>query len=142
MLIRIEDVIVKPYVRMTRRGKFVKKDAMEYLASKEELQTKIKSYMNNHDLSMLPSHTPLEILIFFNVPSSQGHRCDIDNLAKAVLDACNHIVFEDDRWVDDIYARRFINDHNSVKIDVRTMDPNLNPTGYAWQLEQWAKESE
>lgn len=93
---------VKPYVRMTRRGKYVNAQAQQYLASKDALRLQLKSGMQHSGYERL-GREPLRVEITFG---SVNHRQDLDNLVKAVLDACNGIVWEDDRWVDMIEARR------------------------------------
>ncbi len=93
---------VKPYVRMTRRGKYVNPQAQQYLASKEALCWQLKGGMIAEEYPRL-GREPLRVEITFGWVN---HRQDLDNLVKAVLDACNGIVWEDDRWVDVIEARR------------------------------------
>lgn len=104
----IPDIIVKPYVRMTRKGMWVSEQAQEYLASKGRLAAHIKEQMNLQDKESMPRKTPLKIVIRLYAPTDPGHKCDFDNQVKAILDACNGNAFPDDRWVDQIDARRFI----------------------------------
>ena len=47
-----------------------------------------------------------EIRLF--APQNLGYKSDLDNIVKAVLDACQGTVFKDDRWVDYIEAVRYI----------------------------------
>jgi hypothetical protein len=42
MRLEIPDIVVKPYVRMTRRGKFVDKQAQEYLANTADFKYREK----------------------------------------------------------------------------------------------------
>ena len=107
----IEDVSIKPYVRMTKRGKWVKPQAKEYLASKSNLQWKIKEAMQEHGYRMMPEKEPLYVSAIVLVHTSQGHRADLDNILKAILDACNGIVYPDDRWIDSIDIDRKIGDN-------------------------------
>ena len=101
---------VKPYVRMTQRSKFVNPQAKEYLASKAALQLQIKAAMMEHGYQMLPGQTPLWVCIDVTVPTSQGHRADVDNICKSLMDACNGILWPDDRWVDDVGIKRTFGD--------------------------------
>jgi len=94
---------IKPYVRMTQRGKFVKKNAQEYLASKEAIRWQLRQQMEEGQ--MLPERTPLAVCLVFNYDGG-FHNRDLDNTVKAALDAAQGIVFPDDRWVDVIYAKR------------------------------------
>jgi Holliday junction resolvase RusA-like endonuclease len=140
MRLIIENIIIKPYVRMTQRGKFVKKDAQEYLASKEELQLKIKSYMNKHDLDKFPEKTPLTFSMSVHVPTSQGFRADLDNIIKAVADACNDIVYPDDRYINKIDAARWIDNKNYLvlRIDELADDPPPEQDEVeVWDLDKW-----
>jgi len=108
MIIVVKDYVIKPYVRMTRKGKFCSPQAKEYLASKEGLQLHYHSIMNQHGYERLRDKKPIWIMMKVIVPSAQGHRADLDNIIKAVLDAGNGILYSDDRWIDSIEATREI----------------------------------
>lgn len=108
IILSLPGVSIKPYVRMTKRGKYVDPQALEYLASKDTLAFEIRQAMQAAYYDPFPAQTPLQVHISVTVPSSQGHRADIDNIAKAILDACNKIVFPDDRWIDTLYIKRKI----------------------------------
>jgi len=109
----------KPYVRMTQAGKWVKPEAKAYLASKQSLGLQFTAAMV--DRTMIPRGVPLavEICITHN---GGFHHCDLDNQAKAILDAAQGIVFEDDRWVDSLKAKRERGDCDLVQLYVRTME--------------------
>lgn len=102
----IAGAIVKPYVRMTQRGKWVKPEAQAYLTSKAALALQIKTAMNAAGKSMLPEKTPFSVFVWITTPTSQGHRADLDNIFKAIMDACNGVAFPDDRWVDSFTVNR------------------------------------
>lgn len=107
----------KPYVRMTRRGKWVKPQAQEYLSSKDRLQWQLALRMAAEQWERIPRGIPLRISIWI---SPVDHRRDLDNEIKALLDAAQGIVFEDDRWVDDITAGRS-GTGNGIQMSVGTM---------------------
>lgn len=92
-----------PYVRMTQRGKFVHSRAQEYLAELERLGWALRGQMEHNRWARLPERTPLTVTIRFD---HINRRADLDNLAKAVLDACNKIVWPDDRWIDALTVSR------------------------------------
>jgi crossover junction endodeoxyribonuclease RusA len=92
-----------PYVRMTQRGKFVRPEAKRYLASKDALALQMRSQMGSHTPL---GREPLVVHLEFWYASGPDHRRDLDNEIKAVLDAGNGIVWEDDRWIDVIVASR------------------------------------
>lgn len=85
---------IVPYVRMTQRGKYVKKGAQDYLSSKASLGYAFKKQMEEY--LKINDKTPFEIEIEYYAPNI--FQFDLDNLVKAVLDAGNGIIYTDDRW--------------------------------------------
>ncbi len=121
-MIRFEIVgKIKPYVRMTQRGKFVRTrngkptQAAEYLDSREALQWQFKAQMVGREMF---GREPLcvSITVFY-----QGgyHNHDLDNVIKAILDAMNGIVYPDDQWIDAICAVRGSADDEELSAVVR-----------------------
>lgn len=92
-----------PYVRMTQRGKFVDPAAKRYLASKEAIALQLRSQMRGREPF---GREPLVVALWFHYVDGADHRRDLDNEIKAVLDAANGIVYEDDRWIDVVQAMR------------------------------------
>jgi Holliday junction resolvase RusA-like endonuclease len=88
---------------MTRRGKFVNKEAKESLTSQEAMSWQIKSQRNGSD--MLPARTPLRATLIVEQPRGL-HKFDLDNLLKATIDAAQGIAFENDLWIDELHAIR------------------------------------
>jgi Holliday junction resolvase RusA-like endonuclease len=103
---------IVPYVRMTRRGKFVRPRAKRYLASKDRIGWQLKVQMQN--CAMLPERTSLRAILSFELPAP--HRCDIDNQIKAVLDAAQGIVYRDDRWIDAVTAVRCKSERHHTRL--------------------------
>jgi len=95
---------IKPYVRMTQRGKWVDAQAKEYLASKQHLAWQMPEQMQDNEWELVARGVPLGAVM---VIQPALHNCDLDNLAKAILDAARGIVFEHDRWVDAVIAVRY-----------------------------------
>lgn len=104
---------IKPYVRMTRRGKWGSPQAQEYLASKAAIQMQLKEQIQRgaDTKNRFPAlgRVPIRVRLWIRV-SERLHTKDLDNQIKAVLDACNGIVWADDRWIDDIAAVRYLLD--------------------------------
>ena len=100
-----------PAVRMTQRGKYVKPQAQRYLAYKDIVgwtaSAKIKT----------PMEGPVGIEIRV-VWSGKGHKADIDNLTKGIMDAVNMIVWHDDKQVDVIRTQREIGEPERVEVRV------------------------
>ena len=93
---------IKPYVRMTRRGKWVDQQAQEYLASQDDIRWQLALQGRP---ALLPAKTPLNVSLVFTFPGG-WHNADLDNQIKAVLDAAKGIVWKDDRWIDSLYGAR------------------------------------
>lgn len=94
----------KPFVRMTQRSKYADPQAQAYLASKDALGFQLLAQMAAAEWEMIPRSVRLAVAI---VIQPVRHNCDLDNQVKAVLDAAQGVVFEDDRWVDAIIACRY-----------------------------------
>lgn len=91
---------ITPYVRMTNKGKWVDERAKQYLASQEAIAWQFKEQCT----TMLPERRPIRVAIEIQTPTP--YTGDLDNLVKALLDSAQGIVFKNDCWVSEIYARR------------------------------------
>jgi Holliday junction resolvase RusA-like endonuclease len=111
----------KPYVRMTQRSKWVDPQAIEYLASKRQLQWQMREQMREQNWEMIPRGIPLGVMIGI---CPVLHNMDLDNQVKALLDAAQGVVFEDDRWVDLIAAVRLDMGKDEAFLLVRPLAEN------------------
>jgi crossover junction endodeoxyribonuclease RusA len=109
----------KPYVRMTQRGKWVKPQAREYLASKDRLAQQFQEQLAGN-WSCVERGTPLRIEIAIT-HAGGFHNRDLDNEIKAILDAAQGVVFDDDRWVDLIVAARGLGEREQIAIQVHPL---------------------
>ena len=109
---------IKPAVRMTQRGKWVKADAQEYLASKDAIGWQLKEQMQHRGWTMLPDEIPLVLLVEFTLPGWL-QRADLDNQIKTVADSAQGIVIVNDRWINEIRATRRIGDDYSTSVTIR-----------------------
>ena len=99
---------IVPYTRVTQRSKHGPR-AMRYFTSQEKIGYQLKHQMRDNEWDMLPTSTPLRVEI--HIFRKGGlHTCDLDNQAKAILDAAQGIVFKNDLWIDDIEALRQLSD--------------------------------
>jgi Holliday junction resolvase RusA-like endonuclease len=96
---------VKPYTRMTQRGKWASPQAQEYLDSQHALGLQLRHQMAEHGWEMLPGQTPLRVRMHFEFPGGMNNM-DLDNLIKSILDSANGVVYPDDRWINKIEASR------------------------------------
>lgn len=110
---------IKPYVRMTQRGKFVSPQAQEYLRSRAATQWQLKEQMRGRD--MPPDRTPLVAHIEM-VMEGGLHRPDLDNQVKALLDAAQGIVFRNDLWIDEVHAERRLGNGYFVRLVITVLE--------------------
>lgn len=69
-----------------------------------------------------PWYGPFEVRIWTSVlPERRGHH-DVDNIAKACLDALNGVFWRDDRQVVRLVSERFRGEANEIAIRVRPLD--------------------
>jgi len=107
---------IKPYVRMTQRGKFVKKEAQDYLASKAALGYALRVQMQQAEAQPLEQAQTFELTMRYLAPDV--YRYDLDNVIKAVLDAAQNIVFPDDRYCIDIVASKARAVHFRLEMEI------------------------
>mgnify|MGYP005860227411 CR=1 FL=1 len=65
---------------------------------------------------LAPFREHLAVRLSFVLPTRR--RVDLDNLSKAVLDACNGIVWIDDRQVTELHLRKTVGEDAGVTINV------------------------
>ncbi|GGD01273.1 RusA family crossover junction endodeoxyribonuclease [Aquisalinus flavus] len=74
-----------------------------------------------------PYYGPFEVRIWTSkLPDMRGAH-DVDNVAKACLDALNGVFWRDDRQVVRLISERFTGDANEIAIRVRPLDSELEP---------------
>ena len=93
---------IVPYTRMTQ-GSLWTERSKRYLASQDALRVQMQAGMARNGWAMYQKGIPLRVRIHFWWCL---HNRDIDNETKAVLDAAKGVLFADDRWVDEIVAKR------------------------------------
>ena len=111
---------IKPYVRMTQRGKWVRPEAQEYLDSKTAIGLQLRQQMAANDWQMLPPKTPLVVRATFQLGGAV-HVADIDNQCKGLIDSAQGIVFKDDRWIDRLTAERCKGDDYLTVLQVEAL---------------------
>ena len=119
--------LLQPYVRMTQRSMFVNKYAKQYLSSKANLKELIAYELLGVQTHMYVKKVKVggqkvDVESYYAIPPKTIFRMgaqiiypigklkrkqDVDNLLKAILDAGNELIYEDDRWCDNAYVNRF-----------------------------------
>ena len=87
-----------PAVRMTQRSKFTKQ-SKRYLSYKAQVGYIARSKYNKKPVKG-------DVRVEVNIYLRGGVQGDIDNYFKAITDSLNDIVYEDDRQVKEMQARK------------------------------------
>jgi Holliday junction resolvase RusA-like endonuclease len=112
---------IKPYVRMTRRSKFVNRQAVAYNTDQMRVKWELRDQMTRSGWEMIPRGRPLAIGVLITM-TGRLHCQDADNQLKGVIDALQGVVFENDLWVDFANVYRKIGDSDLVEVHVGTID--------------------
>jgi Holliday junction resolvase RusA-like endonuclease len=109
-----------PYTRMTQRSKWTRR-SQRYLKSQHAMRRVFaQQWGNRPPLSKQPFR--VVILIEMKKGKHRGlHRQDLDNQAKAIIDAAQSVVFVDDRWMDWQTQRRKIGEVDRVVLSVKPL---------------------
>jgi len=106
--------------RFARQGAFVRTFTPEKTASYENL-VKVKAEEAMHGRQIFEGAVSVEISLFITPPASWSQRKqrealggailptskpDVDNCLKGIMDACNEIVFMDDKQAVDVLVRK------------------------------------
>lgn len=124
--------LLQPYVRMTQRSMFVNKYAKLYLSSKANLRELLAFELKDkarfksvkkvkvggqrvevNSTYVIPVKTAFTVEASVVYPKGKLKRKqDLDNILKALLDAGNELIYEDDRWCDSVNIKRLEIDNN------------------------------
>jgi len=110
-VLQFTDIELIPYVRMTQRTRFTDKYAIRYREQQQLIRQLIALDLASQGLPLagedyaIPKDIPFSAHIFIYT-AKPLHRCDLDNQVKAVLDACQKVVYPNDSQCDSIAAIR------------------------------------
>lgn len=85
-----------PYVRMTQRGKYVKKRAQRYLSYKDTVGWAYKANRGPKMNGDIEIHVTVYL---YGKTTPMGMDGDVDNYIKTAMDSLNKIAYDDDRQV-------------------------------------------
>lgn len=94
--------IPKARARVVAGGAFTPKSTRQYERSIG--QAALFGLMARQSVASWPLDARYRVSIVATFPTR--HRCDIDNVAKAVLDGCNGVLWDDDSQVDALSIER------------------------------------
>jgi Holliday junction resolvase RusA-like endonuclease len=106
---------VKPYVRMTKNGKWVDPQAQQYIANQTEIKYSLKGQMTGEIFDKVP-------ICISGAIFSKSRKGDLDNIVKAVLDAMQGIVFTNDLWIDRIVFTRKFEKFDAFAVNVEKLE--------------------
>jgi Holliday junction resolvase RusA-like endonuclease len=119
MIIKM-DVI--PYVRMTQRSKYVDDRAIAYQDWMAHFRIEIHKKLMKQNYPQLLKKQPMYAMIYF-YEKKVRHNRDLDNMLKAVMDACQGVLFRNDMWFDQIETVRVASeDGPAVIIELGYLD--------------------
>lgn len=121
--------------KFARRGNFVSTYTPEKTASYENL-VKVKAEEAMQGLPVIEGAVSVEIALFVTPPASWSQKKqrealagsifpvskpDVDNCLKGIMDACNEIVFKDDKQAVDVRVIKRYADIARAVVEVRTL---------------------
>lgn len=89
-----------------------------------KLKAEIRHFLRKEAASVRPHFAPFEVHIWTSEFRQKSHM-DVDNIAKACLDALNGIVWRDDRQVVRLTSEKFSGDKACIVIRARPLDAVL-----------------
>lgn len=108
-----------PYTRMTRRGQYVKAAPKRYKAYLDIVRLYARQAMVRNGFQFIPKKIPIEMGC--KVYLCGGLDGDLSNYLKAIEDALNNVVYEDDRYIVRYIGepeKVFINDKSEERVEV------------------------
>lgn len=105
-----------PAVRMTQRSKFTKR-AQRYLTYKNQVGWVAKQHYRGK-----PTSDP--VAVYVKLYLCGGNQGDIDNYFKSITDSLNKIVYDDDRQVRMMQARKIECEKEEERVEVRVIKLN------------------
>ncbi|MEW6096233.1 MAG: RusA family crossover junction endodeoxyribonuclease [bacterium] len=88
-----------PYVRMTQRGKYVKWNAQKYLGWKVHFGYLLRQYLIQTKYQGEFYSNLLKMSGEIYLPIGKYNRVDLSNLVKAIEDACQGILYKNDKQI-------------------------------------------
>ena len=85
----------------------------------------VAAFMKREAAQVRPWFGPFEVRIWTSVMADKRGHHDVDNVAKAVLDALSGYFWRDDRQVVRLISERFTGDQNRIAVRVRPLEAKL-----------------
>ncbi|MEM9706364.1 MAG: RusA family crossover junction endodeoxyribonuclease [Pseudomonadota bacterium] len=92
-----------------------------------QLKTLLNEFLRREARRITPSYAPFDVRIWTSVLASKRGAHDVDNIAKACLDALSGVFWRDDRQVVRLSSERFVGQKNQIAIMLQPLDAPLDP---------------
>ncbi|MEO1043001.1 MAG: RusA family crossover junction endodeoxyribonuclease [Pseudomonadota bacterium] len=101
------------------------------------LKKYVSSFIKREAASVRPWFGPFEVRIWTSVMAEKRGAHDVDNVAKAVLDAFSGVFWRDDRQVVRLISERFRGDANRIAVRLRPLKNDIEPIDLDQSLLDW-----
>ncbi|MEO0832973.1 MAG: RusA family crossover junction endodeoxyribonuclease [Pseudomonadota bacterium] len=85
-----------------------------------KLKAELRTFLRKEAAFVRPHFGPFEVRIWTSLYQNKSH-LDVDNIAKACLDALNGVVWRDDRQVVHLTSEKFNGDRATIVIRTRAL---------------------
>jgi Holliday junction resolvase RusA-like endonuclease len=94
-----------------------------------EFRTKVQEYIKATYLDAICFNEPISMYIEFGF--KDGRLRDLDNLSKAIIDACKGILYVDDSLIHELHTRKFLyQDDDFINIEIRKLSDETARSHY------------
>ncbi|NNU17665.1 RusA family crossover junction endodeoxyribonuclease [Parvularcula sp. ZS-1/3] len=87
----------------------------------------VSAFIKREAASVRPWFGPFEVRIWTSVMSEKPGAHDVDNVAKAILDALDGVFWRDDRQVVRLISERFTGDANRIAVKITPLKKEIEP---------------
>lgn len=91
------------------------------------LKKYVSAAVRREAVRVRPHHGPFEVRIWTSVLADKRGYHDVDNIAKAILDALSGVFWQDDRQVVRLISERFEGDANRIAVKVSPLKDKPGP---------------
>ena len=87
----------------------------------------VSAFIKREAAAVRPWFGPFEVRIWTSVMAEKRGAHDVDNIAKAILDALSGVFWRDDRQVVRLISERFEGDANRIAVKITPLREQLQP---------------
>jgi len=108
-------------VRLAHRGDTILLRFNAATTQTRQLRALISGFIRKEAAFVRPSFAPFEVRIWISVGAERRGAYDVDNVAKACLDALKGLVWRDDRQVARLQVERFAGEGSAIAVRARPL---------------------